>query len=239
MKYLASLATCLFLAGSVYAGPVHAVNVRPESIDAPTSGEDSVQTILDDSFGSGQYDDVDDQMNGGYFKIAKLISTAIVPQLVLRNDSDLKLGIFTLPGLDDSNAVIAAELFSASASDGDVILVKWLDDDSGLIGGVTTHGIRRDSFGFYAENAQGKRFYTLDGLNPDGSGDPQAKVLAINNGQDNEWTFFFESNSDKESDFNEAVLFVESITPIPEPGTLALFGVGAIVAFAIRRRRQS
>lgn len=236
MKYLAALATCLFLAGSVYASPISATNVRPVTIDGPSAGEDSVQTILDNSFGSGQYDDTDDQMNGGYFKVAKAISKAIVPQLVLRNDSNLKLGIFSLPDFNDASSVVRAELFDASASDGDVILVKWVSDYAITIGASSTeYAINRFGFGFYAEDASGKIFYTLDDLNGGGS----AQALAINNGTDNEWTFFFESNSDRENDFNEAVLFVESITPIPEPGTLALFGVGAIVAFVIRRRRQS
>lgn len=234
MNKLALLTTGFFLAGAVYAGPISAVNVRPETIDAPTSGEDSVQTILDNGFGVGLYDDTDDQKGAGYFKIAKAISNGILPQLVLRNDTDLTFGIFTLPELDDSNTMVTAELFPSTASDGDMIMVKWTDDDTVEIGGTTTDGIRRDGFGFYAEDAAGARYYTLDGLNGGA-----AQTLAINNGKDNEWTFFFETNSDQENDFNEAVLFVESITPVPEPGTFVLFGAGAIAAFVIRRRRQS
>ena len=78
--------------------------------------------------------------------------------------------------------------------------------------------------------ANSTKYYSLDDLNPNG----EAKILSYTDGSTN-WGFAFETDS--YNDYNEGFIYTESITPVPEPGTIALLGLGAI-GFAVMRRRR-
>lgn len=105
-------------------------------------------------------------------------------------------------------------------------------------------------FGFFIETPE-YTMYSQSSLNPDGS----QQMVAFQGGRgdtinlpgfggntiwtEGGWLLAWEDrpylNSDQ--DFNDLVVFIESIVPVPEPGTLALLGLG-IAGLAAARRRQ-
>lgn len=94
------------------------------------------------------------------------------------------------------------------------------------------------SYGFYLTSPAGT-FYTLSSLSPT---DPRNQHFAVfvPNGNNNNDVFWIAAedlelcNSDK--DYNDLVVKV-TVSPIPEPGTLLLFGSGLLgIAGALRRR---
>ncbi|MHC4952319.1 MAG: PEP-CTERM sorting domain-containing protein [Planctomycetota bacterium] len=253
MRIFVALAACLCLAGSVFAAPISPINTRPVSIESPIDGP-SAEGILDSLFGVDVVED-DQQQIAGYFRVANPGSMVIAPQLKVVNGFAKSFGLFTLPGLDDTNAIEIAELFPDSASTTAVATVIWDSRYTGSIvlvdGGVTVtpfSGIDRLAFGFWAKVVHGTPgatqggtsdtiVYTLDGLNdPTDPSGGTAKVLAYSDGGSN-WAFLFETDS--YNDYNEGAILVESLAPNPEPGTFVLIGAGAIAAFVIRRRRRS
>lgn len=162
-----------------------------------------------------------------------------------------------------SNPLKRATLYSGINDWGDRTVVDFLANGSLS---VSTKGLAPDyegptvdstyadfgnAFGFYVTNGNGKTFYSDDLLNPGEKA--QALIYQGDNATtlelpgkapglfvDSEYIIAFEDGSRKfgaDGDFNDLVVMMESIQPVPEPATLAGLGlVGSLLAFS--RRRQ-
>lgn len=162
------------------------------------------------------------------------------------NASQNTFGIYSL-----SDPSTTLEVFGGSETAGALTNILYLG--GGVFqntGSGDTADLGGTSFGFYL-SGPGGTFYSDSALNPNGDtqmvafeGDDTRTTDFFGTGANNrwfsnDWILAWEdlvyANSDQ--DFNDMVLFVNSIRPVPAPGPLALIGVGLLGLAMVRRRR--
>lgn len=221
---------------------------RQVAINSAYPGEGSLQGELDNLFGLNAVNAATDQIPVGMYKISTVGSNAMTPQLKFEwtaNSGTQNVGIFGWNG----SSTVESRIFSGGNNVGDIANVLWLTENSGMIftidvGGSNFatsafSGISRNSFGFFFQPTGGPNptYYTVDSLNPQG----EARVLSYDGsaaGISNSGILFaYEDGTDW--DFQDAGFFVESITPVPEPGTMLLLGAGFLSLAIYGKRRKN
>jgi hypothetical protein len=218
--------------------------VLPEILNSITVGGTSGIDVNDDQFLDNDYWEI--SAAGG--SVGTAIDTGAAPERrvsLLANGSGLVFGVY-----DRANVENRVPLFASGNPEGSQYLMSILADGGVRINfedtGVT---FRRNMFGFYLTDGETTRFSDWH-LNPEmsvhavffgGNGDLlQIGDFAPGRFAQGEWimAWEFSDTSGGSGDFDDFVLLVESVNPVPTPGTLALFGLGLVgVAFAMRRRR--
>jgi hypothetical protein len=109
-----------------------------------------------------------------------------------------------------------------------------------------------NGFGFYVTNKKGETFYTQNSKNAGGyqqavvyQGDDET-VMALpgkapGTFTDNEFIIAFEDlwlGNNTDSDFNDLVVMVESVEPVPEPATMAGLGLVGAAMLGLRRKNK-
>jgi hypothetical protein len=231
---------------------------------AATFGNDSLQTLLDDMTVSGPgIDTVNDQTGYDLFtNTATGNSTATLMFEIAELDPNSKFGIYSAKKPDQKVLLFDGANYEGAGStvyfSNDRIAV-WTGQFDPSGGGlvfdpppnVERYDYSWNKFGFYLEKADGTTFYTQDGLN---GGHEQAVVYRGDDETvmdlpgrrsgtftDNEFIIAFEDEwlgGISDSDYDNFVVMVESIEPVPEPGTIAGLGVVAVSLLATRLRQK-
>ena len=94
------------------------------------------------------------------------------------------------------------------------VVVNLFDDQANLMGVTTYLGADATNFGYYLQGT-GPTFYTQDARNPGGAAHALTYAgTGVNSGQ---WWLCWEDGTDQ--DFDDSVLFLESVAPTPVSAT--------------------
>ncbi len=170
-------------------------------------------------------------------------ATALMKLEISSNANSNKFGIYDSTGKH-------VQLFDGSAEAQDKATIGFIA--SGLFvtfydfdGNITTssgHEIS-STFGFYIETSSSKKFYSDYAQNSDGQADHMVafagtganglsvnhSILAFEDAPSTSWDY----------DYNDMVIMVESMSPVPEPTTMLLFGTGLAGLAGVARRKRS
>jgi hypothetical protein len=147
-----------------------------------------------------------------------------------------------------------ALIFGGSDSGGSQAMISFLASGQVFVNGSEVATGFGGSFGFYIHTPQGRTFFTEDSLN---GGNPQALIYQGDNATeitlpglapleftDEAFIVAFEDLRFRSSDrdYNDLVVLVgpmKGATPVPEPHSAIVFGVGAVIVGAVVRRKRA
>lgn len=226
----------------VEAALINPFNARPVVINPAYPGEIPVQTMVNTILGPGLNVNTD-QSTAGMWATATFPPSTI-PTLAFEQTSGAPSQAFGIWFGTDSASIFAVDLLLGPAVQGTTAAISWsgpgyttLDvgstvgaDCGGKVkcGSFTSPLVTPTSFGFFLRTGSGDTYYSADALNGG-----EARMVAFH--KTTNWAIAFEDGTD--FDYQDMVVKVESIAPVPEPGTLLLLGAG-ISALALGRRRK-
>ena len=237
MKAIAVISVLLMAGATAYADPY--TNIRPINPLGDNGSENNLQEVFDSITKSGGINAVTDQTPFAVFSSGA--SGGSVATMIIELAANPGANTFGLYDVGDPTN--KAQVFAGAEGQGAQAVIGFMANGDIRVNGTVVASGFGSRFGFYL-GVPNTAFYSQDALNPgnkaqaliyqgDGSSVLQIPGYAPGIFTVDEYIIAFEEvafNKGSDKDFNDMVVVVESITPVPVPGAalLGLLGFGLI-----------